>query len=356
MNPSKTEKILVNFSGKSIYINKRYSNLKDAYYTGISESYTAYDNISDREVKILAIENALDWNGRIKGTLNEINLMKHFQHENILQLYDIDFYEHNDSLTLYLITESMDTSLDAVIRSSQDLTDLHIKFIIYQILRALVYIHSAGVILGNLSPKVVGINANCDVKITDFWFAFANNENYWYEDHIYDVDRLFLAPECLNIARFITTKSDIWSVGCIMAYFLKRQNPLFNPENSLKQINSMFELLGFPAEDDLLFINNEEALSSLFKTSAKPDKTPFKVIFPEADSLAIDFLEKMLVFNPLKRWDAEKLLKHEYLKDFYEPKNDNTTAMVFEFDYHDRWTKTKVLKEKLNRIIGRDAS
>ena len=40
----------------------------------------------------------------------------------------------------------MDTDLGLIIRSSQHLSERHVKFFTYQILKGLKYIHSAGVI------------------------------------------------------------------------------------------------------------------------------------------------------------------------------------------------------------------
>ena len=47
---------------------------------------------------------------------------------------------------IYLVSELMETDLACVIRSPQELTDEHVQFFIYQVLRGLKFIHSAGVI------------------------------------------------------------------------------------------------------------------------------------------------------------------------------------------------------------------
>lgn len=46
----------------------------------------------------------------------------------------------------YIVTELMDTDLHQIIQSSQPLSNEHIQYFVYQILRGLKYIHSAGVI------------------------------------------------------------------------------------------------------------------------------------------------------------------------------------------------------------------
>jgi serine/threonine protein kinase len=45
---------------------------------------------------------------------------------------------------------------------------------------------------------------------------------------------------------------------------------------------------------------------------------PFAQKFPEADPLAIDLLEKMLQFDPRKRIDVHKALKHPWLAQLHD--------------------------------------
>lgn len=47
---------------------------------------------------------------------------------------------------LYVVSELMHTDLASIIKSPQVLSDSHIQFFIYQILRGLKYIHSSNII------------------------------------------------------------------------------------------------------------------------------------------------------------------------------------------------------------------
>lgn len=47
---------------------------------------------------------------------------------------------------MYIITNLMESDLDRIISSTQQLTDQHFQYFLYQIFRGLKYIHSASVL------------------------------------------------------------------------------------------------------------------------------------------------------------------------------------------------------------------
>ena len=72
---------------------------------------------------------------------------------------------------MYLVSELMDSDLHQIIVSKQQLSNDHIQYFIYQILRGLLFIHSANVIHRDLKPSNILVNSNCDIKICDFGLA-----------------------------------------------------------------------------------------------------------------------------------------------------------------------------------------
>lgn len=82
-----------------------------------------------------------------KRILREIKLLQHFDHENIISIVDIlppaslDHFED-----VYIVSDLMETDLHRIIYSRQPLSDDHVQYFLYQILRALKYIHSANVL------------------------------------------------------------------------------------------------------------------------------------------------------------------------------------------------------------------
>jgi mitogen-activated protein kinase 1/3 len=100
-----------------------------------------------------------------KLLLRELKLLRHFRgHENIIHVRDV-IGCRNDGI--YIVTNLMESDLSRVIHSKQDLTDEHLKFFTYQILRGLKYLHSAKVMHRDLKPTNLLVNSNCDLRICD---------------------------------------------------------------------------------------------------------------------------------------------------------------------------------------------
>lgn len=67
----------------------------------------------------------------------------------------------------------------------------------------------------------------------------------------------------------------------------------------------------------------------------KREKVPFQTKFPNADPLALDLLEKMLVFDPRTRISAPEALSHEYLAPYHDPTDEPAAAEVFDWSFND---------------------
>jgi len=98
-------------------------------------------------------------------TYREIEILKQTNHANIIKLYETIKADNNKDV--YLIFEYMEADLHNVIAEGI-LKDVHIKYIIYQLAKALKYLHSGNIIHRDLKPSNILINSNCLIKLCDF--------------------------------------------------------------------------------------------------------------------------------------------------------------------------------------------
>lgn len=92
--------------------------------------------------------------------------LEFFKHDNLIGLVDILRPEARTGyIDIYIITDLMETDLHRVIYSRQELSDEHIQYFVYQILRGLLFMHSANVIHRDLKPSNLLLVLSVRVRI-----------------------------------------------------------------------------------------------------------------------------------------------------------------------------------------------
>ncbi|XP_074592448.1 mitogen-activated protein kinase 4-like [Curcuma longa] len=77
---------------------------------------------------------------------------------------------------------------------------------------------------------------------------------------------------------------------------------------------------------DIGFIDNPKAQKYIKSLPYTPG-IPLANLYPNANPLAIDLLQKMLVFDPSRRISVDEALQHPYMSPLYDP-NANLPADV----------------------------
>ena len=75
----------------------------------------------------------------------------------------------------------------------------------------------------------------------------------------------------------------------------------------------IFDIIGTPNEEEKSFITDKKALDYLDSFDLK-QRADLSKRFPAITDLALDFLFKMLTFNPFLRPTIQECLDHPYLK------------------------------------------
>ncbi len=359
-------------SGINFKIDERYEFNKQIGIGSYSIVCSCYDKKESRNVAIKKISNAFDDINDARRIFREMKLLRYFNHDNIIPLLDIQKPDNKTGYNdVYIITELMETDLHRVIYSRQELSDEHIQYFIYQILRGVLFLHSAGVVHRDLRPANILANKNCDLKICDLGMdhgifkdddnsvqKLIDNPNLNIElssDMIYDdskkdltekvIARWYRAPECILSPNTYTKAVDIWSIGCIFAELLGRQ-PLFPGDNFLDQIQKIISVLGSPSESDLEFINKNN-IKDFVNRLAKRTSQSFSIMFRNANPVAVDLLEKMLTFSPKKRYTVEQCIAHPYFEGLHDPDQEPTANTQFDYSFDEG----ELTKEKMQIMI-----
>ena len=288
-------------------IPDRYQNLKLVGAGACGQVCSAEDTSVGKPVAIKKIKHPFQSAMDAKRTYREIKMLKHMNHDNIIQLLDI-FTPSQELGEVYMVTPLMDSDL-SIILNAQQLTDNHVQIFTYQILRAVKYLHSVGIIHRDLKPANIAVNKNGEIKIIDFGLArLAGNEMTGYV-----VTRWYRAPEVLLNWMHYNQAVDIWSVGCIMAELLTGK-ALFPGNDHIDQLKKIMNLVGTPSPSLLAKIS-EDARNYILELKVMP-KQDFYQRFVGISRLAIDLLEKMLDLDPDTRITAEGALAHGYLQAY----------------------------------------
>lgn len=106
-----------------------------------------------------AFQNATD----AQRTYREIMFLRELAgHDNVVQLLDV--MKADNDRDIYLVFEFLETDLHAVIRANI-LEDIHKQYILYQMLKALKYMHTAEVLHRDLKPSNLLLNSECLCKV-----------------------------------------------------------------------------------------------------------------------------------------------------------------------------------------------
>ncbi|CDH56998.1 map kinase [Lichtheimia corymbifera JMRC:FSU:9682] len=297
-------------------VDRKYQFIREMGQGAYGVVCAAKDTESGEQVAIKKVCRIFEKNILAKRALREVKLLKHFNgHENITSVIDMDIVNLQDFNELYLVQELMEADLHQIIRSGQPLTDAHFQYFVYQICRGLKYIHSANICDFGLAR---GYSESPESNAAGFMTEYVATR--WYR-----------APEIMLSFQNYTKAIDMWSVGCIFAEMLGGK-PLFKGRDYVDQLNQILGILGTPDEETLRRVGSERAQVYIRSLPRMP-KIPFQNLYPRANPLAIDLLNKLLEFDPAKRITVEEALAHPYLSAYHDEDDEPSHTETFDFSF-----------------------
>lgn len=235
-------------------------------------------------------------------TFREISVLSKLKHNKIIGLEEVIPADNNEDI--YLVFQYMESDLYHLIYEGK-LQPIHIKYILYQLLVGLNYLHNSNLIHRDLKPSNLLINSDCSIKICDFglvrYLGQQANDNILTEGV---ATRWYRAPQILLGSNNYDSKADIWSTGCIIGEILLK-NPLFPGNCTANQLQRILRLTGEPSHADMASIQAELTEVMISQVGGgKIKQIDYFTKIEEQNKLAVDLLYKMLEFNPTKRPSA----------------------------------------------------
>ncbi|XP_037492173.1 mitogen-activated protein kinase 18 isoform X1 [Jatropha curcas] len=314
----------------------------------------AIDTHTGEKVAIKKIHDVFEHISDAIRILREVKLLRLLRHPDIVEIKRIMLPpSKREFKDIFVVFELMESDLHQVIKANDDLTREHHQFFLYQMLRALKYMHTANVYHRDLKPKNILANANCKLKVCDFGLArvaFSDTPTtvFWTD---YVATRWYRAPElCGSFFSKYTPAIDIWSIGCIFAEVLTGK-PLFPGKSVVHQLDLITDLLGTPSPETISGVRNDKARKYLTEMRRK-QPVSFMQKFPNADPLALRLLQRLLAFDPKDRPTAEEALADPYFKGLSkierEPACHPISKLEFEFE------RRRVTKEDIRELLYRE--
>jgi serine/threonine protein kinase len=134
-------------------------------------------------------------------TAREMRVLKHLQgceSNNIVAYVGAYTPDTLDSLNqVYVVVEAMDMDLRKAFRSQ--LTEEHVRYIMYQVCNGLRYLHSAGILHRDLKPENIAISSNASVRLIDMGLCRTQHR---IKDTPYVQTRFYRAPEVICMTEY----------------------------------------------------------------------------------------------------------------------------------------------------------
>ncbi|KAJ3112201.1 Casein kinase II subunit alpha [Physocladia obscura] len=233
---------------------------------------------------------------------------------NVVQLYDI--VRDPMSKTPALVFESVNNTDFKILYPK--LTDFDVRYYIHELLKALDFCHSRGIIHRDVKPHNVMIDhEKRQLRLIDWGLAEFYHPGTEYNVRV--ASRYFKGPELLVDFQEYDYSLDMWSLGCMFASMIFRKEPFFHGHDNYDQLVKIAKVLG---TDDLFAYLDKYGIELDAHFDEVLGRYPRKpwTRFVNSDNEryvsteALDFLDRLLRYDHLERVTPLEAMEHAYFE------------------------------------------
>jgi casein kinase II subunit alpha len=186
----------------------------------------------------------------------------------------------------------------------------------FEILKALDYCHSQGIMHRDVKPHNVMIDhTNRKLRLIDWGLA-----EFYHPSQEYNVrvaSRHYKGPELLADQRLYDYSLDMWSLGCMLAGMVFRKEPFFHGDDNYDQLVKIARVLGTDglfAYVDKYNLTLDPHFDGLLGWYSRKPWTEFVTAENQhlANSEVLDLIDKLLVYDHAARVLPKEAMSHTY--------------------------------------------
>ena len=208
------------------------------------------------------------------------------------------------------------------------LSEFEVRYYTYELLKALNYCHSKGIMHRDVKPHNIIVNrTEKKLHLIDWGLA-----EFYHRGHEYNVrvaSRYFKSPELLLDYEYYDYSLDMWSLGCLFASLIFRRYPFFKGKNNMDHLERIVTVLG---SNDLVAYTQKYniALPERFQLKMCNKALWGQFVNEENEYLvnddALNLLEQLLRYDHTTRITALEALEHRYFKPVLLHQKDRQSA------------------------------
>ncbi|EGG16220.1 putative protein serine/threonine kinase [Cavenderia fasciculata] len=251
----------------------------------------------------------------------EVKILKSLEGgPNIIPLLDTvkDFESKTKSLVFPFINK---TDVRELINY---LGDDDLRYYMFELLKAIEFSHSKGIMHRDIKPHNIAIDhSQRKLYLLDWGLA-----EYYHPYKTYNIkvaSRHYKPPELLVNMHDYDYSLDIWSLGCLFAGLILDRDPFFHGEDNDDQLVQISKVLGTDGLYEYLDKYGLELTEELQELIKPAPKKSWDIFIPFSNDdiahpVAIDFLDKLLRYDPQERLTAQEAMNHPYFESFHKSK------------------------------------